>query len=198
MDDSLSSVLENLLQVLPLPHSPSCPPGTPTTHKLNSTLLNLTYLLLLNLCPTCWIISSDPLSLKFFGYNVFISQNSMVLCLEFAVSLFIRFSISCRHFQACLLFFTYKKHNCLITCIWLLWCLWAVGVCFCCLFPTSSHLQCIISYVPLSFHGLLPAALEQLLAKILWGQRQRRFLQGRICICFCQVPRSTTYHLEPL
>lgn len=60
-------------------------------YTLSSTLLNLPYFLLLNLCVTCWIISSDPLCFKIFSYNVVISQNSLMFCLELAVSLFIVF-----------------------------------------------------------------------------------------------------------
>lgn len=96
MDYSLSSVLENYLQISPLPHSLSCPPRTPVTYTLNHPLYpphfltSLTHLLLSNLCATCWIISSDPLRFKFFSYDVFTSQNSIIMfCLECAVSLFI-------------------------------------------------------------------------------------------------------------
>lgn len=129
-------------------------------------LTSLTYLLLPNLCATCSKTSSDPLSFTSFQLHVFISQKLLMFCLEFAVPLFtVSYSLQTFPRSSCLLFFT-SKHDCFKIRVWEFWYLWVVGAHFCCLSPTSSHLQCLSSCV----RGGLPGP---------WGSYSWRFSEAR-------------------
>lgn len=158
---------------------------------LSHFLAYLTYFLLLYLCYMLGSVSSDLLSFNIFIYYVFISQNSVIFCFKFSVSLFIA-SCFCRYFQACLVFyfFTCNRHNCFkftsdnSS-------LRSGRVCVCRVHEFSLATACLPWTG--SWDWVLPAPLQQVLifAEILWGQRWRVFLWDDL-YCFLQVCESTT------